>query len=121
MAARLSAKHGENASPRKCSPGLLQGLVRRAGRIDLGPFDRAEIIGLLLARDLGIGIRGVAAADADSRNSRRKVGHEEQTAETSAASCRNCRTLFGGREDGIDDYGMTGRDDALCLAGERGV
>src|SRR5205085_12286084 len=84
MATGLSAKHGENASLRERSLGMLKCLIRRAGRINFGPIDRANIIGFLLASDLGVGIRRVRTAVSNARKPRYEIGDEEQPLKTSS-------------------------------------
>src|SRR5947209_20391763 len=108
----LSAKRSENASARERSPGIPEGIVQGAGGIDPGPFDRAETIGLLLARHPGVSIRRVAAAGADARRACCEIRDKKQAAEAFAADFRDCSTFLNRCKHRIDGHRMTRSDDA---------
>src|SRR5690348_11457427 len=70
-------------------PCALQGFLRRARRIDNGPFERAEVVALLRPRNTGVGIGSVACARTDPGNSGVEVGSEEQSAERNVCGFRH--------------------------------
>src|SRR4029077_1884171 len=61
--------------------GTQECFVGRAGRIDLRPGDVAEFEIFLPARNSRTGVRSVAAAAADARNTSLEAGGEEQALE----------------------------------------
>src|SRR5262245_66475384 len=58
-----------------------QGLLRRAGSIDAGPVERAQVVAFLAASDRRVGIRGVAATPGDAGEAGFEIGVEKKPAE----------------------------------------
>src|SRR5215208_172294 len=110
----LSGKRRDNASSRQRSPGMPQGVLRRARRIDPCPIERAKVVALLMARHVHIGIRGIVVSRSDTRKSRREVGGKEQTLEACAAwsGCRDPRAFLIRGKNRVDDCRMAGCEDA---------
>src|SRR5262245_41109635 len=59
----------------------LECLLRRAGGIDFGPVERAEVVALLVLCHGCVGIGGVAAAPADAGNAGFQIGDKEEALE----------------------------------------
>ena len=81
-----TAARGEGGSAER-RLGAAQRLGGIAGRVDLEPIHRSEIIVLLRPRHRRIGIGGIALACADAGKPRRQVGGQEQPVERGAGSC----------------------------------
>src|SRR6478609_10553112 len=105
---RIAGQQGAQCMARSFEPehrlSTQERFVGRSGSIDLRPGDVAEVEIFLLARNSRAGVRSVAAAAADARNTSLETGGEEQTLERHPVGGFRDRGPFGWLgEDRVDD------------------